>query len=176
MDWTDKLSIAAIVGLALITTGMVGNHEMAKKGHEDPSMVIQDSAAYAARIEAEEKIYEEVASFEEQGRHGEAMTVLSGIMEKYPEKSLSYVHLARLNMSLGQLADSVKNYRRAVEMEPDYVDKKAPLFIGQEIKKVVKEGVEKLKREKKLRPKDQQIKIALKDVYYLQRRLAGGCE
>ena len=100
---------SAIVGLALITTGMVGSREMAQKGHEDPGMVIQDSAAHAAQIEADRKIYEKVASFEEQGRHAEAMTVLSGIMEKHPGKSLSFVHLARLNMSQGQLVDSVQN-------------------------------------------------------------------
>jgi len=41
---------------------------------------------------------------------------------------------------------------------------------------VVTEGREKFGREKSLKPKDKNVRKALEDVYYLQRRLAGGCE
>ena len=67
-------------------------------------------------------------------------------------------------------------YRRAVEMEPDYVDERTPLFIGKDLKAVVEEGREKFGREKALKPNDEDVKQTLEDVYYLQRRLAGGCE
>jgi len=176
VDWTDKLSVAAILGLTVITLGMLGNHEIAKKRDDNPGLLLEDGAAYAAQIEADKKIYKEVVSYNEQGLYSEAMTSLKAIIERYPDKPLSYVHLARLDLKQGELADSIQSYRRAVEMEPDYVDERARLFMGQEIKKVVKEGIEKLQREQALRPKDKRIKEALKDVYYLQRRLAGGCE
>jgi hypothetical protein len=61
-------------------------------------------------------------------------------------------------------------------MEPDYVDKRTPFFIGGKIKELVKEGLEKFGREKALRPKDKEVRRILKDLYYLQSRLAGGCE
>jgi tetratricopeptide (TPR) repeat protein len=176
LDWTDKLSIGAIIGLTVITAAMMGNHELAKKREENPGLLMKDGAAYAAQIETDKKIYADVASYNKQGRHTEAMSELKNVMEKYPNKSLSYVYLARLYLDEGRLADSIHNYRRAVEMEPDYVDKKAPLFIGAEVRKVVREGVEKLQREQALRPKDKEVGEAIKDVYYLQRRLAGGCE
>jgi len=176
LDWTDKLSIVAIIGLTVITAGMMGSHEMAKKGDKNPGLLMEQGSAYASQIETDKKIYAQVASYNEQGLHTEAMSELKNVMEKYPNKSLSYVYLARLYLDDGQLADSIHNYRRAVEMEPDYVDKKAPLFIGDEVRKVVREGVEKLQREQTLRPKDKEVGEAIKDVYYLQRRLAGGCE
>jgi tetratricopeptide (TPR) repeat protein len=176
VDWTDKLSLAAILVLTAITLGMLGNHQIAKRRDNNAGLRIEAGAAYAAQIEADKKIYEEVVSYNEQGLYSEAMSSLKGIMERYPEKPLSYVHLARLDLKQGELADSIHNYRQAVELEPDYVDEKAPLYMGEEIKTLVKEGIEKLKREEAMRPKDRKIKEALKDVYYLQRRLAGGCE
>ncbi len=111
-----------------------------------------------------------------QGLYAEVMAEMKSIMEKYPEKPLSYAYLARLNLKEGKLGESIHNYRRAVEMEPDFVDKRTPLFIGDEIKEPVREGMEKFKRERALRPNDEEVKRTLKDVYYLQRRLAGGCE
>jgi hypothetical protein len=56
------------------------------------------------------------------------------------------------------------------------MDKKTPLFIGHEVKELVKESLPKFGREKKLKPKDKTVRNALKDLYYLQRVLAGGCE
>ena len=82
----------------------------------------------------------------------------------------------RIDLEQGELRETIHNYRRAVEMEADYVDERTPLFIGNEIKKLVTEGREKFSREKALKPKDKEVRKALKDVYYLQSRLAGGCE
>jgi len=51
-----------------------------------------------------------------------------------------------------------------------------PMFIGHEVNELVKESLPKFGREKKLKPKDETVKNALTDLYYLQRVLAGGCE
>jgi tetratricopeptide (TPR) repeat protein len=104
------------------------------------------------------------------------MAGLRDVIDKYPERPRSYVYLAQLYLAQGKLGDAIHNYRQAVEMEPDYVDERTPLFIGDKIKDLVTEGREKFAREKALKPKDKGVKLALKDVYYLQSRLAGGCE
>jgi hypothetical protein len=44
------------------------------------------------------------------------------------------------------------------------------------VRGLVTEGREKFAREKALKPEDKEIKMALEDIYYLQSRLAGGCE
>jgi hypothetical protein len=61
-------------------------------------------------------------------------------------------------------------------MDPDLVDERTPFYIGGKLERLVKEGMEKFKREKELKPGDESVDKVLKDVYYLQRRLAGGCE
>jgi len=177
MDWLDKLSIAAIAGLTLITIGMLANQEIVKRREENPGVVAkEEKGSYILQMEIDKKLYQEVTSYKKQGLYTKAMAKLKDIMKRYPEKSLSYVYLAQLYLEQGELADSIHNYRRAVEMEPDYVDERTPLFIGDKIKELVTEGREKLGREKALKPKDREVRKALKDVYYLQSRLAGGCE
>lgn len=177
MDWTDKLSMAAIIGLSVITVGFWGDHEIGKRGgRTDPGEASDGKAAYAAEMALNKQIYSEVQAEKEKKQYSTAVNKLQDIMKQHPGNPLSYVYLARIHLEQAQLARAVYDYRRAVEMEPDYVDEKAPGFIGDEIKTVVKEGVQKFQREKELKPNDPDVRKALKDVYYLQRRLAGGCE
>jgi tetratricopeptide (TPR) repeat protein len=177
MDWLDKLSIAAIAAITVIAIGMLANHEIIKRRHDNPGTEVKnEKSSYALQMETDKRMYQEIASYKEQGLYTEAMAKLEYIRKKNPEKPMSYVYLAQLYLEQGRLADGIHNYRRAVEMEPDYVDERTPLFIGDEIKEVVEEGREKFGREKALKPEDKEVRKALKDIYYLQSRIAGGCE
>ncbi len=177
MDWLDKLSIAAIAGLVLITSGMLVNQEITKRRQNNPGVVAkEEKLSNNLQLEMDKKIYQEVINYKKQGLYAEATAKLKDIMKRYPEKPLSYLYMAELYLEQGKLGDAIHSYRRAVEMEPDYVDEKTSVFIGNKIKDLVKEGREKFGREKALRPKDREIRKILKDVYYLQSRLAGGCE
>jgi tetratricopeptide (TPR) repeat protein len=178
MDRLDKISIAAIAVLVMATIGMLSNREISKRqhGHNPGSESEGGKNSYALQIEMDRKIYQEVASYQKQGLHAKAMAKLEDVMKKYPQRPRSHVYMAQLHLKQGELASAIHEYRQAVEMEPDYVDERTPLFIGNEIKELVVEAREKFGREKKLRPQDKIVKIALNDVYYLQSRLAGGCE
>jgi tetratricopeptide (TPR) repeat protein len=177
MDWLDRLSMAAIGVLILVTVGMLAHQEMLKRRRHNPGSGAKEAKqSYALQMEADKKLYSGVDALKKQGRYGEAVAKLENIMRIYPDKSLSYVYLAQVLVKQGKLGDAIHNYRRAVEMEPDYVDERTPVFIGKDLKAVVEEGREKFGREKTLKPNDDDVKQALEDVYYLQRRLAGGCE
>jgi tetratricopeptide (TPR) repeat protein len=177
MDRLDKLSIAAIAGFTLIIVGMLVNHEVTGTQQHNPGLAVKvQPDAHTLQIEMDKKIYQEVISYKNKGLYAEAMAELRDVMARYPERPRSYVYLAQLYLEQGKLGDAIHHYRQAVETEPDYVDERTPLFIGDKIKAVVTEGREKFAREKALKPKDKKIKMALQDVYYLQSRLAGGCE
>jgi tetratricopeptide (TPR) repeat protein len=177
MDWLDRLSIVAIAGLTLITIGMFVNREMTEREAHNPESAVEDqNDSYTLQMEMDKKIFHGVASYMEKGLYGEAMAELKDIMKKYPDKPRAHVYLAQLYLEQGGLGDAIHSYRQAVEMEPDYVDERTPLFIGDKIRGLVTEGREKFAREKALKPEDKEIKMALEDIYYLQSRLAGGCE
>ncbi|MDH4317811.1 MAG: tetratricopeptide repeat protein [Desulfobulbaceae bacterium] len=176
MDWLDKINISVITVLSLVTIGMLTAHELeiAKNGPTVTAVVTAPVAAAAGNID--ESIFKDVEALQAKGLYSEALASLEAIIEKHPNISLSKVYLARLYIKLGQMEKAIAEYRKAVEMDPDYVDKKAARFIGPEIKKFVTQS--KLVIEKQLadNPDDKPSKKAIKDIYYLQRRLAGGCE
>ena len=177
MDRFDKFNITILVLISLITIGMLVNQEIIKRRQGVPGAEAAEMARYyAEQMALNAKIYQEVISLKEQGLNDEAMTKLQEVMKTYPGKPQSYVYLAQLSLKSGKLADTIHNYRLAVENDLDYLDKKTPLFIGHEVKELVKESLPKFGREKKLKPNDETVRDVLTDLYYLQRRLAGGCE
>jgi tetratricopeptide (TPR) repeat protein len=177
MDRFDKFNITVIALISLITIGMLANQEIIKRRlGVDEAEAAEMALYYAEKMALNAKIYQEVISLKEQELYDEAMTKLQDIMKTYPGKPHSYVHLAELSLKSGKLADTIHNYRLAVEKDPDYMDKKTPLFIGHDVKELVKESLPKFGREKELKPNDITVKNTLKDLYYLQRVLAGGCE
>jgi tetratricopeptide (TPR) repeat protein len=156
---------------------MLGKEEFVMRAQQSAeAAAMKEQDAYAIELELNREAYKEVVSAMEQGQLEEASSRLDEAIQKYPGRSFSHIMMARLSLKKGGMADAIGNYRQAVEKDPDYIDKKTPLFVGEEIKVLVKEGLEKFSREKKLRPDDQSVQQALKDVYYLQRRLLGGCE
>jgi tetratricopeptide (TPR) repeat protein len=177
MDRFDKFNITVLVLISLITIGMLVNQEIIKRrqgNHE--AAAAEKTRYYAEQMALNAKIYQEVISLKEQEHYDEAMTKLQEVMKTYPGRSQSYVYMAQLSLKSGKLADTIHNYRLAVENDPDYLDKKTPLFIGSEIRALVTESLEKFGREVKLKPNDKAVRNTLTDLYYLQRRLAGGCE
>ena len=177
MDRFDKFHITVIELISLITIGMLANQEVLKRRlGVDEAAAADRTRYYAEQMALNAKIYQDVITFKEQELYDEAMTKLQEVMEAYPGKAQSYVYLAQLTLKSGKLADAIHNYRLAVEKDPDYMDQKLPMFIGHEVNELVKESLPKFGREKKLKPKDETVKNALKDLYYLQRVLAGGCE
>jgi len=177
MDRFDKFNITVIALISLITIGMLANQEIIKRrlGLDDAAAA-ERALYYAEQMALNAKIYQDVISLKEQELYDEAMTKLQEVMKAYPGKAQSYVYLAQLSLNSGKLADSIHNYRLAVENDPDYMDKKTPMFIGHEVKELVKESLPKFGREKNLKPNDKEVRNTLEDLYYLQRVLAGGCE
>jgi tetratricopeptide (TPR) repeat protein len=177
VDRLDKISMVVVAGLIIIAGGMLGNQQINERRSENRGGVAgEERSSSASQMEVDKQIYAQVTVYQNKGLYAEAIAELDRIAKNNPENSLSYVYLAESYLAQGKLADSIRNYRRAVEMEPDYVDQRTPRFKGEKIKELVTEGIPKLEREKKLKPNDEEVKQALKDVYYLQRRLAGGCE
>jgi len=131
---------------------------------------------YQQRMERDKKIYQGVETLFEKKQYAAAMDKLKEIRSMYPDNPLSLLYQARLQYNLGMLVESVASYRLAIDAEPDYIDRKSPLFAGKRIKRHVEEAKEKLRRELRLKPNEAKIRQTLDELLYLQRRIAGGCE
>ena len=178
MDRTNKLTIAAITALSLITMVMLVQNEILRQkqraldGDKKEAFIKQ----YKLKIAKNALIYKDVTALMEQKKYSESMVQLEKVAAEHPDNPQSMIHKAQIQVGLGKLAEPIHTYRLAINAEPDYIDKKTPLFIGHAIMALITEARVKLHREIKLKPGDRIIRIALEDIYYLQRRLAGGCE
>jgi hypothetical protein len=66
-------------------------------------------------------------------------------------------------------------YREAVDLNPDYLDKKAPDFQGKKIKNTVNEARQLIEVELNKNSADKDIQSYRKTVYYMLRKIAGSC-
>lgn len=178
MDLINKLTIAALVALTVITTSMlIQNHisvSRARGAAANPQLDMEK--AYRELIARNTVLYAGVEQSIQEKKYEQAEKQLLEIETSNPDNSQSLIYRAKMQFAQGQIAKAIHNYRLAVNETPDYVDKKTPLFIGNKIMDIISEARSMLLREKKLKPGDKSISIALEDIYYLQRRIAGGCE
>ncbi len=178
MDWLDKINITILAGLVAVTMAMLVQHGLAARQHGGVAISAEKELQRAYREQAarDAQLFKNVRLLREQGKTSQALASLKEIMKAHPGNPHAFVVQARLDLAGGSLTDAIANFRKAVDARPEYVDRKTPFYIGKEIETVVTEALEKLPRERKLKPDDRNIAIAMKNVYYLQRRLAGGCE
>ena len=178
MDLIHKLSVAALIILTTVTAVLLLQHQLISQRltDESGSQEVALQKSYNLIIANNKATYSEVIELSRQKKLPQAMETLQGIITAHPDNPMSSVYLARLQYQQGKIAKAVHSYRMAVDSEPDFVDKKTPLFLGSEIMDLITEARGILKREKKLKPNDTGISLALEDMYYLQRRIAGGCE
>ena len=178
MDWLDKLNITILAALVAVTLGMLLQHGLAARQQGDgaPSAEELLQKAYREEVARDTALFRDVRLLREQGKTRQARARLQEIIQAHPGIPYGYVARARLDLAEGSLTGAITNFRRAIDARPEYVDRKTPLFIGKEIQALVTEALGKLPRERKLKPDDKEIAMALRNVYYLQRRLAGGCE
>jgi tetratricopeptide (TPR) repeat protein len=171
MDWLDKLTMVLIMALSILTLGMVfekSRYDRISGKSGENSRDRQEQKV--TRIDR--KIYGEVEALIKGERYEDALERLEGIMEEYPQREESQACLAQIYVGQGNLEKGIPLFRESVESLPAILEL-AP--INQWIGDLVKKGLPKLERERKLRPGDQKLEELKKDLYYLQAKLLRGC-
>lgn len=178
MDRLDKFNIVLLAVLIMVAAGMLIQHEYMASQNAEPVVDAKEAMVkrYQEQMARDAILYKAVSVAKSEGRSDDAMRLLDEIIKSHPSNPQSYVLKAELYGKSGELTKSIMMYRVSVEMEPDLIDNKTPIFIGDSVMDVITIARGKLNRERKLKPNDKTIATALEDIYYLQRRIAGGCE
>jgi tetratricopeptide (TPR) repeat protein len=109
------------------------------------------------------------------GKDKKAIDQLTKFVVSNPDIAEPHVLLAKANASLGDYATAIREYKKAVMMDPEYADQNSDKYIGKGIKSVLNHGWAPC--EITLTPaKNDAARAAVKeDAAYLVRMLAGGC-
>lgn len=175
--WLDKI---ACIGLGVIIASigfMLYSHEpeaTASGIATHPSVSESIARQIHQRTPAIQTALDKADALWASKDYTQMIAVTQEIIKQDPKEPFAYMYLARAQLASGNLVQSLLNYGTAVKMNPDFVDKKSPDKIGPELKALVRSAeIETRKKEFKQQP---DAKKGIKALYYLQRRLAGGCE
>ena len=112
----------------------------------------------------------------DEGRAQQALLKLEEIARRYPGEAHGLVLRAALLREMGVLDRAIASYVEAVRANGDYVDANSPLSRRTEIRQLVDQGLDFFRPRAREHADNAAFAAALKNLYYLQSRLAGGCE
>ncbi len=174
MDRLDRISILAIVALLISSFALSASH----LGEARPGLGIQrrtagiESPQSNAEVENKMKIIKNIMESDNPGR---AETIAAELIRKYPYEGQLHMAMGDILMRKQEPVKAMLEYKEAIDLNPDYLDKKTVLFQGKKLKVAVNEALAEIEKGIRLNPEDDSLRKQRKIIYYLQRRIAGSC-
>jgi len=174
MDTLDRISIWAIVILIVTSFVLSGGHSgEARPGSKQKQRIA--AADYAViNIEIEKKV-KLAKNLLESNNLDKAELLVKEMIEKFPYEGSPHMIMGDILMRRQEQVKAMPEYKEAVDLNPDYLDKKTDLFQGKKLKVAVDEALDEIEMELKANPGDKSMKDSRKLIYYLKRRIAGSC-
>jgi len=174
MDWLDRLSIWAIVILIISSFALISGHV----GEARPERAVQQKAVAADHAgindELDSKI-KVIKTLMESDNPGQAEAMTKDLLQKYPYEGQLHMAMGDMLMRKQAPISAIFAYKEAVALNPDFLDRKTPLFQGKKLKTAVAEALAEIDKKIRLNPSDEPMKSNRKTIYYLQRKIAGSC-
>lgn len=137
---------------------------------------LERAMSYQSRVALIRELYGPVETLVKAGQDQSALLKLAEIEKTYPGEAHGQILKGAIQYRLGALDEAVASYAAGVKLRGDYVDKENPLSRRNEIGKVVESGLRTVSARLALSPDNRTARATMKQLYYLQSRLAGGCE
>lgn len=102
-------------------------------------------------------------------------TLVESLINEYPFEGQLYMLKGDILMRHQQPIAAMYEYREAISLNPDFLDKKTKLFQGKKIKVTVEEAMSAIESGLQQNPGDSQLKDDRRTVYFMKRKLAGSC-
>jgi tetratricopeptide (TPR) repeat protein len=174
MDWIDRLSIWAIVLIIISSFALIANH-VGEAKPERPAQQrtsVEEYSSKNAEIDGRVKL---IRNLMESDNPGKAETMARELIQQSPYDGGLHMTMGDIFMRRQDPVRAVFEYKEAIDINPDFLDKKTPLFQGKKIKAAVTEALAENDRKIRLAPDDESLKRERKTIYYLQRKIAGSC-
>ena len=126
------------------------------------------SPEYSARIKAAEQLLEA-------GNMGKLKPLLDELIGGHPYQAEPLMVLADYYIRRQEPMAAMHAFRQALDLNLDYLEKQSPLYQGKKIRNTVREAEEQLNLARVKSPADPTIRESRQEVYYMLRKLAGGC-
>jgi predicted Zn-dependent protease len=164
--------VLAFSGFVMIGAGPGGDNREAASTNRQ----LEREIAYQARAAFLDRHYQPVIEFRDQGALQEALLKLEELARTLPGEPHNDLLSGDILLRMGQFDRSLTKLAAAVSRNADYVDSISPLNQRPLIESAVAEGLPLMRDRLRSQPDSRSLAQVVKDGYYLQSRLAGGCE
>lgn len=169
------------VSLALVVVGLVlvvatAPRRSAQADGQALDRALERTLAYQARVALIKELYGPVEALRQTGQSQSALLKLAEIEKSYPGEAHGQILKGEIQAQLGALDEAVASYAAAVRLSGDYVERDSPLSQRDEIQQLVNDGLKRVGARLAEHPDNRSAQGTMKQLYYLQSRLAGGCE
>lgn len=177
-DRFDQLIITALVAVLVFAASLlaasgpgVDNRDAAAVNRQ-----LEREMLYQARVSFIERNYSPVVALRNSGALQEALLKLEELNRTLPGEAHTDLLSGDILLRMGQFDRALSKLAAAVKLNADYVDLNNPLSQRTLIESAVAEGLPLVRDRLRSQPNSKSMAQVLKDGYYLQSRLAGGCE
>jgi tetratricopeptide (TPR) repeat protein len=174
MDKLDRISIWAIVIIIVSSFIVVGGHlgEAKPERKDKMRMIACEYAPVNGELIKKVKL---TRNLMESGSLEKAEMLTEELIGKYPYEGEPHMLMGDVLMRRQEAVKAMPHYKEAIELNPDYLDKKTSLFQGKKLKVAVEEALLNIDKVLERNPADDAAKSNRKMIYYLQRKIAGSC-
>jgi hypothetical protein len=173
MDRLDKLTVIAIMVILVVGVIIISNHA-GEPDAANPSRAGSRQAIIIISPEFDNKI-KLTKTLLTTGNLVKARELIEGMIKDYPYDGRPYMLFGDLYIHDQQPVTAMFEYRKGIDLNPDFLDKKTALFRGKQIKGVLKEARQLINAGLDKKPGDPELRGQLNTLYYMLRRVAGSC-
>jgi tetratricopeptide (TPR) repeat protein len=101
--------------------------------------------------------------------------LVDSLVGEFPYEGKLYMLKGDILMRRQQPIAAMYEYKEAVTLNPDFLDKKTKLFQGKKIKITVEEAMAMIESGLQQNPDNSKLKDDRKTVYFMKRKIAGSC-
>ena len=174
MDRLDRISLWTIVILIISSSALI-SHNMGEAKPRQNSTQRQAAPANPDTDTGIENKVQIVKNLLEGNNPDKAEPLVRDLILQHPYEAEPRILMGDIHMRRQESVSAALDYKEAVDLNPDYLDKKTPFFQGKKLKIAVREALDDIEKKLKVSPEDESLKKERKIIYILQRRIAGSC-
>ena len=171
MDKLDKISLFAIVILIASAAFLVVVYANETQDQEQYG-VFKQVQVYNPELDRKVKV---ARNLMENNNLLKAEELAASLIVEYPYDGAAHMVIGDVELRRQNPVGAMESYRNAIDLNPDFLDKKTKVFQGKKIKATVLEAKNIIEEDLSAHPGNEDLKKKRKTVYYMLRRIAGSC-